>query len=91
MAGPWRWKPGGSRGPGQGETGAGVHLLDELHQGFGLELLNPGFIHAGSVVHLGLPLCLAHTGRGVFWNDKGQRLAAQPRPHAGRPREGLSV
>ena len=91
VAGPWQWKPGGSRGRGRGETGPGVHLLDELHQGFGLELLNPGFIHAGSVVHLGLPLCLAHAGRGVFWNHKGQRLAAQPRPHTGQPRERSGV
>ena len=74
-----------------GETGAEAHLLDELYQRFGLELLNPGFIHAGSVVYLGLSLCLAHAGRGVFWNNKGQRLMAHARPHAGRPRESSGV
>jgi hypothetical protein len=43
-----------------------THLLNQLHQGLGPKLLNPSFVHARTVVHLGFSLCLAHTGRGIF-------------------------
>lgn len=43
-----------------------THLLNQLHQGLGPKLLNPSFVHTRTVVHLGLPLCLTHAGRGIF-------------------------
>lgn len=83
-----RWGRGGGRWGGAGEdegrgTPQGVHLLNQLHQGFGFELLNPGFVHTRTVVYLGLPFCLAHTGCGVFWKDKGQQFATCRHVHVG--------
>lgn len=72
-------------GRGRRRWGVGVHLLDQLHQGFGLELLNPAFVHTRTVVYLGLPFCLTYTGRGVFWNDKGEQFATHPHLHTGWP------
>lgn len=62
------------------ERARGTHPLNQLHQGLGLELLDPGFIHTCTVVYLGLLFCFTHTGCGVFWNKKKQFA---PWPHLG--------
>lgn len=66
-----------------------THPLNQLHQGLGLELLDPGFIHTRTVVYLGLLFCFTHTGCGVFWN-KRQQFATCPHVHFGWPWVTLS-
>lgn len=63
-----------------------TYPLDQLHQGLGLELLDPGFVHTRTVVHLGLLFCFTHTGRGVFWNNKRQQFATCSQVRTGWPR-----